>query len=225
MANHERPGPVVSLTFDNGPWPGVTDAVLEELARRELPATFFVVGDLLVGEGLDLARRAVAEGHRLGNHTHTHTLLLGAAEDATAAVAAEIEPAAARLASLDGEEKLFRPYAAGGVLDHQVLNSAAVSYLVAHEYTCVLWNSLPRDWEDPDGWTERACADVADQPWTVVVLHDAPTGAMKQLPRFLDALADMEAEVRPDFPESCLPIRRGRVEQDLSSLLPTSCSE
>lgn len=200
MANQERPGPVVSLTFDNGPWPGVTDAVLDELARRVLPATFFVVGD----------------------HTHTHTLLLGAAEDAAAAVAAEIEPAAARLASLDGEEKLFRPYAAGGVLDHRVLNSAAVSYLVAHEYTCVLWNSLPRDWEDPDGWAERACADVAGQPWTVVVLHDVDTGAMKLLPRFLDALADMEAEVRPDFPESCLPIRRGRVEQDLSSLLPTS---
>jgi peptidoglycan/xylan/chitin deacetylase (PgdA/CDA1 family) len=222
MANSERPGPVVSLTFDNGPWPGVTDAVLDELARRGLPATFFVVGDRLVGEGLDLAQRAVAEGHRLGNHTFTHTLLLGAAEDAAAAVAAEVEPAAARLSSLDGEEKLFRPYAAGGVLDHQVLNSAAVSYLVAHEYTCVLWNSLPRDWEDPDGWTERACADVAGQPWTVVVLHDAPTGAMKQLPRFLDALADMEAEVRPDFPASCLPIRRGHVEQDLSSLLPTS---
>ena len=222
MANQERPGPAVSLTFDNGPSPGVTDAVLDELARRNLPATFFVVGDRLVDEGLDLARRAVAEGHRLGNHTYTHTLLLGAVEDPAAAVAAEIEPAAARLAGLDGEEKLFRPYAAGGVLDHRVLNSAAVSYLVAHEYTCVLWNSLPRDWEDPDGWPERACADIASQPWTVVVLHDVDTGAMRQLPRFLDALADMEAEVRPDFPESCLPIRSGRVEQDLSTLLPTS---
>jgi peptidoglycan/xylan/chitin deacetylase (PgdA/CDA1 family) len=219
MANQGRPGPVVSLTFDNGPWPGVTDAVLDELAQRGLPATFFVVGDRLVDEGMDLARRA--EGHRLGNHTHTHTLLLGAAEDAAAAVVAEIEPAAARLAGLDGEEKLFRPYAAGGVLDYRVLNRAAVSYLVAHEYTCVLWNSLPRDWENPDGWVKPACADVAGQPWTVVVLHDVGTGAMKQLPRFLDALADMEAEVRPDFPESCLPIRRGHVEQDLSSLLPT----
>jgi peptidoglycan-N-acetylglucosamine deacetylase len=222
MANQGRSRPVVSLTFDNGPWPGVTDAVLDELARRALPATFFVVGDRLVGEGLDLARRAVAEGHRVGNHTYTHTLLLGASEDPAAAVAAEIEPGAARLADLDGEEKLFRPYAAGGVLDHRVLNSAAVSYLVAHEYTCVLWNSLPRDWEDPDGWVERAVADAAGQPWTVVVLHDVDTGAMRHLPRFLDALADMGAEVRPDFPESCLPIRRGRVEQDLSSLLPMS---
>jgi hypothetical protein len=32
----------------------------------------------------------------------------------------------------------------------------------------------------------------------------------------------MKAEVRPHFPESCLPIRRGRVDHDLSSLLPTS---
>ena len=213
-------GPAVSLTFDNGPCRGVTGGVLDELERRQLPATFFVIGERLDSAGLELAERAVAEGHRVGNHTYTHTMLLGAASDHEAVVAAEIEPTAARLDGLAGPEKLYRPYAAGGILDNQVLNPAAVTYLVDHMYTCVLWNSLPRDWEDPDGWVDRALADVAGQPWTVVVLHDVPTGAMNQLPRFLDALAALDAEVRLDFPDACLPIQRGRVMHDLSSLLP-----
>ena len=37
----------VSITFDNGPTPGITDRVLDILAERRVPATFFVVGQRL----------------------------------------------------------------------------------------------------------------------------------------------------------------------------------
>ena len=68
----------VTLTFDNGPTPGVTDQVLDVLADRAAPAYFFVVGSRLRQPGgRDLVRRAVAEGHRIGHHTTTHTVLLG----------------------------------------------------------------------------------------------------------------------------------------------------
>jgi peptidoglycan/xylan/chitin deacetylase (PgdA/CDA1 family) len=46
----------VTVTFDNGPTPGVTDAVLDVLADRGVPATFFVVGERL----LDPSARALA---------------------------------------------------------------------------------------------------------------------------------------------------------------------
>ena len=60
------------LTFDNGPEPEVTPGVLATLARRGIPATFFLVGDKLRDPaGLALANRARAEGHRVGNHTLT----------------------------------------------------------------------------------------------------------------------------------------------------------
>ena len=46
----------VALTFDNGPTPGVTDAVLDELGQRGIAATYFVVGEKL----RDPARRRLA---------------------------------------------------------------------------------------------------------------------------------------------------------------------
>jgi peptidoglycan/xylan/chitin deacetylase (PgdA/CDA1 family) len=209
----------LTLTFDNGPTPGITDRVLDVLAARRIAATFFVVGSRLrQSGGRELARRALAEGHRVGHHTTTHTVLLGTAADAEAAVQAEIADLAPEMEEFDAGDKLYRPYAAGGVLDHQVFSETALRYLQSHGYTCVLWNSVPHDWDDPVGWVDRALADVAGQHWTVMVLHDVDTGAMAQLPRFLDELAVRGTEVVPDFPDSCLPIRAGRVQQPLSHL-------
>jgi len=54
----------LTLTFDNGPTPGVTEHVLEELARRGILATFFVVGRDLQRDGRRaLVQRAKDAGH------------------------------------------------------------------------------------------------------------------------------------------------------------------
>jgi peptidoglycan-N-acetylglucosamine deacetylase len=212
--------PRVTLTFDNGPTPGVTEPVLEVLAGRGLRATFFLVGTCLRQTGgRELARRAVAGGHWVGHHTTTHSVLLGQAADAPGAVQAEIAELAPEMEEFDRANKLFRPYAAGGVLDRRVFSEAAVRYLQQRGYTCVLWNSVPHDWDDPLGWVDRALADVFGQPWTVVVLHDIASGAMAQLPRFLDELEIRGATVVQDFAESCLPIVAGEVKQSLSHLI------
>ncbi|MFF7651592.1 polysaccharide deacetylase family protein [Streptomyces sp. NPDC007983] len=214
----------VTLTFDNGPTPGVTGDVLDVLADHRATATFFVVGTRLrQAGGRALAARAVAEGHRIGHHTATHTLQLGAAEDPEAAVDAEItaiEPDIDALAGTSATrgERLFRPYAGGGVLDERVFSPAAVRYLQRHRYTCVLWNTLPRDWEDPTGWVDRALAGVARTDWAVVVLHDIATGAMDRLPAFLDGVAAMGAEIVSGFPDACVPIRQGRPLSSVSHL-------
>jgi peptidoglycan/xylan/chitin deacetylase (PgdA/CDA1 family) len=209
----------LTLTFDNGPTPGITDRVLDVLAEREVIATFFVIGDRLrANGGGELARRAVAEGHRIGHHTMTHSVLLGLAEAPEEAVDAEIAALAADMEEFDGDERLYRPYAAGGVLDRRVFSEAAIRYLQEHAYTCVLWNSVPHDWDDPSGWVDRALADVAGQPWTVVVLHDIDGAACARLTRFLDELSVRGVEVVAAFPDSCVPIRRGRLVQDLSHL-------
>ena len=64
----------LTLSFDNGPEPDVTPAVLDILARRNLRATFFVIGDKLAQPGRRaLAERAHAEGHWIGNHSYTHS--------------------------------------------------------------------------------------------------------------------------------------------------------
>jgi hypothetical protein len=104
------------------------------------------------------------------------------------------------------------------VLDDRVLSAPAIDYLKENAYSCVLWNSVPRDWEDPDAWIERALADVNSNDWTVVVLHDLPTGAMQRLPRFLDELDARGADVVQEFPDACVPIRNGEVVGDLACL-------
>lgn len=61
----------VYLTFDDGPIPEATPFVLETLARYNIKATFFVVGDN-VRKHPDVFRQVVEAGHRIGNHTFHH---------------------------------------------------------------------------------------------------------------------------------------------------------
>ena len=61
----------VALTFDDGPDPVRTPEVLDVLARYGVRATFFLVGEKAAAYP-ELVRRIVAEGHVVGNHTHTH---------------------------------------------------------------------------------------------------------------------------------------------------------
>ena len=211
----------LALSFDNGPSPDVTPGVLDELARRELHATFFVCGkDLRDAAKRALVERAHAAGHRVGNHTLTHTVELGASDD-PGAPAREIGEAQELLGELAAPERWFRPYGAGGVLGPRLLSPAAVSYLSEGAYSCVLWNSVPRDWENPEGWPERALADVEREDWTLLVLHDLPTGAMRALPRFLDGALERGVEISHELPPACVPIREGRVVGRLDGLVST----
>ena len=99
----------VTLTFDNGPARGTTDQVLDVLGERGLPASFFVVGDMLRRDGgPELAARAAAEGHWIGNHTLTHTTPLGDDPDPVYA-RREIEETQALLGDLAHERRFFRP--------------------------------------------------------------------------------------------------------------------
>ena len=198
----------LSLTFDNGPTPGVTDAVLDVLAARRALATFFVVGQRLDSpDGRRLARRAVDEGHWVGNHGLTHTVPLGELD--AVGGRREIDETEQRLAGLEHPDRLFRPFATGGAIDERLLSASAIDHLVTGGYTCVLWNSIPHDWDEPDRWVDRAVADVEGQEHTVVVIHDVDTGAMRHLATFLDRLAAVGVEIVQSFPDDCVPIRRG----------------
>jgi peptidoglycan/xylan/chitin deacetylase (PgdA/CDA1 family) len=65
------PGPSrLTLTFDNGPTPGVTERVLEILARHGVRTTFFVIGQKLLDKSAAaLLGEIKSAGHRIGNHT------------------------------------------------------------------------------------------------------------------------------------------------------------
>ncbi|MFI5979515.1 polysaccharide deacetylase family protein [Streptomyces sp. NPDC051555] len=67
-------GSQMVLTFDDGPDPRYTPAILDTLARYGVRAMFFVCGEMAT-DNRDLVRRMAAEGHVIGNHTWTHPLI------------------------------------------------------------------------------------------------------------------------------------------------------
>jgi peptidoglycan/xylan/chitin deacetylase (PgdA/CDA1 family) len=208
----------LTLTFDNGPDSVGTARVLACLAERDLPGTFFPVGSKVLSPGGREMLEAVANaGHRIGNHSMTHAIPLGEDPDPDV-VRREIIDMQELLGDLAGEEMLFRPFGGGGVFGPHLFNKDAIAHLIAGQYTVVLWNSVPRDWVDPDGWPARALKDIEQHDWTVLVLHDVVPKAMDLLPSFLDDVAVRGVEVTADFPDECIPIREGVVLTDLSAL-------
>ena len=199
----------ITLTFDNGPEPGVTEHVLAALDRHQIRATFFVLGEKLADPGRRrLAERAHAAGHWIGNHTMTHGTPLGQLRGKGRA-RSEILDAQKLLGDLSHAERLFRPFGGGGALGPHLLNAEAVATLTEERMTCVLWNAIPRDFAEPDRWVARALEQCRAQPWTLLVLHDLPNGAMAHLETFLARVRDAGAAFAQEFPPDCVPIRRG----------------
>jgi peptidoglycan-N-acetylglucosamine deacetylase len=165
VAAGQRAPPLdLTLTFDNGPEPETTRFILDVLARRSIPTTFFVVGNKLsTSEGRELARRAHEEGHWIGNHTWSHSVPLGLLKDPSA-IGAEIRETQDAIGALAHPHRFFRPFGQGGNLDERLLNPVVVDALTAERMSCVLWNAIPGDWKEPDGWVDRALAQCLYEP-------------------------------------------------------------
>jgi peptidoglycan/xylan/chitin deacetylase (PgdA/CDA1 family) len=210
--------PTVTLSFDNGPDAAVTPQVLDILARHEIRATFFVVGQKLEAlAGPALIARAREQGHWIGNHTYSHTVPLGrlAGEDAVA----ELRRTESLIGAHASPHPLFRPYGEGGILDRRVLCPAAVSYLCENGYSCIGWNAIPRDWDDPKGWVATALRQISEQDETLLVLHDIPSGAMEHLEDFIVRAREAGATFRQEFPEACRLIWKGKPAVDLDAFI------
>lgn len=209
----------VTLTFDNGPVREHTDAVISVLNEHEVPATFFVVGQQLDDPECRRAlERAVASGHWVANHTFTHGEPLGTSDDPERA-RTEIGRAQEAIGALSHPNRYFRPNA-GGRIGPQLLSRSAVDYLAANEFTVVTWNNVPEDWIEPRrGWVDRALARIAEQNWSLVVIHDHLVGPMLDtLPDFIAKVRATGAEFVQDFPPDCVPMVRGARTRSLSEI-------
>jgi peptidoglycan-N-acetylglucosamine deacetylase len=217
MAERRR----VTLTFDNGPTVGITEGVLEILARWGIRSTFFVIGRNLADRAAaSLARRAHEAGHWIGNHTFSHSVAFGDRPEADFA-ASEIGDAQRAIGELSQANKLFRPYGNSGLIGPHLLSRTAVDYLLENRFQTVLWNSVPGDWKDPVGWVETCIAQVLENEWSVVVLHDIESGCLPRLSELLERLDDLGVVYQQDFPESVVLTRAGKIV----SLLPTYVSD
>jgi peptidoglycan/xylan/chitin deacetylase (PgdA/CDA1 family) len=129
--------PRIALTFDDGPDPQSTPAILETLAQFGARATFFVIGRYLERHPA-LARQIVAGGHELGNHSWAH--LPWQNFYSSRAHLADIERTADLIRSINGssEEPLYRPPV--GLKSPELARAA-----LARQLKVVAWSLHSRD--------------------------------------------------------------------------------
>ncbi|HSL21949.1 MAG TPA: polysaccharide deacetylase family protein [Vicinamibacterales bacterium] len=101
--------PTIYLTFDDGPNPAATPALLDELRRHGARATFFLIDDHVSDETAPIVRRMFAEGHAVAIHSNTRALMLRTPE----AFSDFLRGASERIEQLAGGTpcRLFRPHA------------------------------------------------------------------------------------------------------------------
>lgn len=210
----------MTFTFDNGPWSGMTESVLDFLADRGILATFFVVGDRLADpKARRLAERAHSEGHWIGNHTLTHGEPFGR-NGGIERVAREIGKTERLMEGLAHPRKFFRPNGTGSIGPH-LLSPEAENYLSRNCYTVVTWNNAPGDWIAPHRhWLDAALRRVEELDWSVLVLHDHYiANMMDTLETFHDEIVRQGVEIVQDFPAACIAIDRGRPTGVLEGLV------
>lgn len=167
--------PLVALTFDDGPRSSTTGPLLDGLALREVPATFFLVGSRIPGNE-DLVRRMAAEGHQIGIHTYDHVKLKGLSRQDFDLQVGKTRALITQLAG-EGNYWLRPPY---GLLD-----KTAESWCGG---PVILWSVDPEDWKDDD--IDRVVAAVVEHAsdGDIILLHDLfPSSAQAAL-RIVDTL-------------------------------------
>jgi peptidoglycan/xylan/chitin deacetylase (PgdA/CDA1 family) len=175
----------VWLTIDDGPDPASTPDVLDLLRKHGACATFFVVGSQ-VARFPELARRIAAEGHTIGNHTHTHPAgNFWCAMPARASREIDECVAALLLANVPFE-RYFRPPVG-------IRNPFLDPLLTARGMQLVLWNARGFDGggRDPDAALARISRQI--RPGAILLSHEAGPRATARV-EFVTKLLKLLAE-------------------------------
>jgi len=170
----------IAFTFDDGPIPGMTERILDEFKKRNLHATFFMIGRR-IELAPDLARRVLAEGHDVGNHTCTHPKL------------PSLDPSQA-------DKEIGRTQE----IMHDVLNHTPVWFRAPygelradqfelvhkHGLSSVMGRVSPKDWSDPgeDAITSIILNDVVNG--SIIICHDFSVQTANCLGAILDTLLE-----------------------------------
>jgi peptidoglycan/xylan/chitin deacetylase (PgdA/CDA1 family) len=175
----------VVLTFDDGPWPGTTERILDALRKECVRATFFLIGRNALARPA-LAQRELAEGHSVGYHSFSHPMLdrmpIAAAQADIDRGIAAVETALHRQAERAPTPFFRFPYFAStpSLLDWLERRRMVV-------FGADLWAS---DWNpmSPDQELSLILARVEASQGGIVLFHDTKAQTAAMLPPFLRAL-------------------------------------
>ena len=175
----------VVLTFDDGPNPNTTPHILDILKKRNLKATFFVLG-VQANKHPEIVKRIHDEGHIVGNHTYGHKNL---AKLKQAEIKKEIEKNNILIEKITGEKpKFIRP-------PYGSVNKHVVEVIKELDMNMVLWTVDTRDWQSKN---EKSVLKEVDRQLHIsngesiggaILMHDIYPSTVRALDPVLDKLA------------------------------------
>ncbi|MGE5335210.1 MAG: polysaccharide deacetylase family protein, partial [Nitrososphaerota archaeon] len=163
----------VALTFDDGPTPYYSPAIISYLEKTHTPATFFVLGQYAKAYPW-LVQREAADGFTIGIHTWNHPDMLSLTPSQRAW---QLAATAQQLHADLGASVclwLWRPPYGG-------YDSTIVAQAGTFGLTTIMWNDDPADWSQPGTMTivNRVLSNV--RPGSIILMHDGPAGRAQTL--------------------------------------------
>ena len=152
-----KPGQkMAALTFDDGPGT-YTQAVLDALAAKHVPATFFVLGGAAAGNKA-MIKAIKASGHEVENHTWSHPILTKVSPER---VRSEIS----RTDAVIGGSRFLRP-------PYGTYNAAVAAQAHALGLRIALWTVDTLDWKYPSVESIMSYVKAQTKPGAIILMHD-----------------------------------------------------
>ncbi|MEM6915753.1 MAG: polysaccharide deacetylase family protein, partial [Verrucomicrobiota bacterium] len=170
---------VIAITFDDGPHGVNTPRLLDMLKKRNVKATFYVVGSM-VKLHPEILRRMISEGHEIGNHTVTHANLSNLSDSA---LRADLEESRRLIVEATGIAPLTMrpPYGA-------IRNEQKKLMLTEFGYPTIMWSVDPEDWKKPGASIVSSRLVNGAQPGGILLVHDLHKETVDAMPSTLDQL-------------------------------------
>jgi peptidoglycan/xylan/chitin deacetylase (PgdA/CDA1 family)/uncharacterized caspase-like protein len=196
LTGQSLPAKTLVLTFDDGPHPRHTPAILATLEKYKVKSIFFEVGQNVAvtpkGAATDAGtlkrtsaatstEKIIQSGHLLANHSLTHAFLPKLSEER---LSQEIDNSKLIIEAVSGAPiRLFRP-------PYGAFNERVQTALSSRGLKAFLWNVDSLDWSDPvpKSIANRVVQEVEKQGRGVILLHDVHSQTVEALPLILETL-------------------------------------
>ena len=168
----------IAITFDDGPHGKDTERLLDELKKRDIKATFFLIGENIEqsDNNKELVKRMHEEGHLIGNHTYSHINIKSVGCDKALS---EVSRTNEIIQDITGEKVVYirPPY---GLYDEKFLDNISM--------VPVLWTIDPDDWDTSN--VSRIVKNVVDNASNrgIILLHDCYDSSVTAAVEIIDQL-------------------------------------
>ena len=177
----------IALTFDDGPDPTTTPAILDILRDHNLKATFFVIG-ARAEQHPELIQRIVSEGHTLGNHTYYHRDMTKLAPEQMLNELQDTQAIIDRALGGHSQVTLFRPPCGAPYNTETDTLPNFQGFMQEQKMYPVMWSVDSRDWalrDQPDLIVNNVVQSTPEDGG-VILLHDTQPQTADALPGIID---------------------------------------